>query len=119
MNFIIGIGAISLLLFLPDRCAKDEISNGTPACVQQKIDEISGEDVWNPPARIYRYFYNGKKVYFIPQRCCDIPSQLVDENCNAVCAPDGGISGQGDGACPDFFNTRTGEQLIWEDNRQN
>ena len=118
MNFIVAPVVISLLIFLPDRCGKEDISRGTPECVVQKVNEISQEDVWNPPARVYSYFYGGKKVYFIPQRCCDIPSQLFDENCNTLCAPDGGFSGKGDGACPDFFSSRTGEQLIWEDKRE-
>ena len=88
-----------------------------PDCIQLKIDEILAGNVWDPPAKVYQYVYNGQKVYYFPPRCCDIPSSLYDKNCNFICSPDGGISGGGDGNCPDFFSTRTDKKLIWEDKR--
>ena len=87
-------------------------------CIQKKIEQIQKEEVWNPPARIYRYKYKNQKVYFVPQRCCDISSELYDENCYFICTPDGGITGNGDGRYPDFFETRQGEMLVWKDNRK-
>jgi len=89
-----------------------------PACITQKIVEIQNEDVWNPPAKVYQYKYQGQTVYFIPQRCCDIRSILMDEDCNVLCYPDGGITGNGDGNCSDFFDLRSDEKLIWEDTRK-
>ncbi|WP_245705946.1 DUF6970 domain-containing protein [Catalinimonas alkaloidigena] len=106
-----------MFLLLFGGCAAEKLERGTPACVQAKIQEILREDVWNPPAKVYRYTYRGQTVYFIPQRCCDIPSVLLDENCTPLCAPDGGFTGKGDGQCADFFETRTDEALIWEDPR--
>lgn len=106
-----------MLAFL-QKCDDDALPKGTPDCVREKISEIASEDVWNPPAKIYSYSYNGSRVYFIPQRCCDIYSQLLDENCNLICAPDGGITGTGDGQCPDFLDARKDETLVWEDQRE-
>ncbi|TLV04076.1 hypothetical protein FEN17_06120 [Dyadobacter luticola] len=85
--------------------------------MQDKIKEILAEGVWNPPAKIYRYTFKGETVYYIPQRCCDIPSVLLDENCAVICSPDGGFGGSGDGKCPEFFKERSNEKLIWEDDR--
>lgn len=45
-------------------------------------------------------------------------SRLFDENCNRICAPDGGKTGKGDGKCPDFFEKRTDEKLVWKDERK-
>ena len=84
-------------------------------CIQGVIDKIKSENVRNPPAKIYQYTFHGSKVYFIPQYCCDIPSTLLDENCNVVCNPDGGFTGQGDGKCIDFFKVRKNEKILWED----
>jgi hypothetical protein len=81
------------------------------------IQEIKSENVWNPPAEIWQYYYNGKVVYYIPPRCCDIPGKLFNENGNLVCNPDGGITGGGDGGCIDFFDNRSDEKLIWKDKR--
>ena len=129
MNSILNLVIISALFLFAQQCGKEDVSKtseGTikdadgkpvPACVQTKIAEIAEEDVWNPPAKVYSYRYKEEAVYFIPQRCCDFPSQLLNENCETICMPDGGFSGSGDGACPEFFTERTAEFLIWEDKR--
>ena len=104
---------IVLLLACDDSDVKKEI----PKCIQDKIDIIIAQDVWNPPAKIYSYQYEGETVYYFTARCCDIMSELYDENCNFICAPDGGIAGKGDGKCTDFITQSTKEKLIWEDTR--
>jgi len=98
-------------------CEKQDILKGTLGCIEIRINKIASDPVWNPPAKVYSYEYNGQPVFYFPARCCDIPSELYDENCNLLCLPDGGITGSGDGQCSDFFNTRINEELIWEDNR--
>ncbi len=99
-------------------CNNEEIQKEIPKCIKDKIVEIEEQVVWNPPAKIYSYQFKGETVYNIPQRCCDIMSTLYDENCNIICSPDGGIAGNGDGQCPDFFISRSDERLIWEDERK-
>jgi len=111
---IILIGFLGLFF----GCEKENLPKDTPKCIENKINEISKGDVWNPPAKVYRYKYNGQIVYYFPPRCCDIPSTLYDENCNIICSPDGGLTGGGDGKCSDFFDSRTDEKLIWEDTRE-
>jgi hypothetical protein len=86
-------------------------------CIQSVIDNLKNEPSRNSPAKIYQYVYHGHKVYFIPQYCCDFPSVLLDEHCNVICYPDGGLSGSGDGYCASFFKERKNEKIIWEDNR--
>lgn len=118
MNFVLSIALVSSLLLFTRQCGKESLLKGTPDCVLKKINEITSGAVWNPPAQIYSYFYNGEKVYFIPQHCCDFPSELYNEDCNLICSPDGGFSGNGDGRCKDFFTNRKDEKLIWEDERK-
>jgi hypothetical protein len=88
-----------------------------PPWVDELITKFQSEPVGNPPQSIWRYEYKGQTVYFVPQQCCDMFSTLYDANGAQICAPDGGIAGQGDGKCPDFFAERTGETLIWQDPR--
>jgi hypothetical protein len=95
--------AIVVLIF---GCENEKVLRGTPECIENMINEMAADQVWNPPAKVYSYTYNGSTVYFIPQRCCDIPSSLMDDNCNYICSPDGGIGGGGNGECDDFFETR-------------
>ncbi|HNX21957.1 MAG TPA: hypothetical protein PKG88_06295 [Bacteroidales bacterium] len=98
-------------------CEKLDVPSDTPLGIKNKIRAIKSEDVWNPPATIWQYEYNGETVYYIPARCCDFYSELYDQHCNLICHPDGGMSGNGDGICTDFFDTRTNEKLIWRDDR--
>ncbi|MGI8634168.1 MAG: DUF6970 domain-containing protein [Segetibacter sp.] len=90
----------------------------TPVCIEQKIDSIKKEPVWNPPAEIYEYEYQGKKVYAISSNCCDFFNTVVDANCKYVCAPSGGFTGRGDGKCNDFFKEAKQVRLVWKDERK-
>jgi hypothetical protein len=91
---------------------------GNPAWLDQMIQQIESQPVGNPPQSIWRYDYNGQVVYYLPAQCCDQYSTLLNSQGNVLCAPDGGFIGGGDGKCPDFFETRTNEQLVWQDNRK-
>ena len=89
----------------------------SPSWVQALIAQIQSEPVTNPPSAIFSYRYRGKTVYFRPSRCCDVASVLYDRDGSVLCAPDGGIIGNGDGRCPDFFAARSAERLVWRDPR--
>lgn len=56
-------------------------------------------------------------VYYVPPICCDVSAELYDRNGSLICSPDGGIAGDGDGKCPDFFDARTDEKRVWADTR--
>lgn len=97
---------------------EEVVFDNIPACIQQIIQDIKSEPVRNPAGSVWQYNYKGKTVYFIPQYCCDLPSQLLDANCNLICNPDGGFTGKGDGKCADFFTERTEGKLLWKDDRK-
>jgi hypothetical protein len=42
---------------------------------------------------------------------------LYDAGGDMICAPDGGLTGKGDGKCPDFLSIRKNEALVWKDTR--
>ncbi|MBO0936812.1 hypothetical protein J2I47_09680 [Fibrella sp. HMF5335] len=83
-----------------------------------RIEQMKKNPVGNPPQRVWQYTYKGQVVYYIPPQCCDMPSVLLNANCETICSPDGGFAGSGDGKCADFFQTRTNEKLIWQDDRK-
>lgn len=87
-----------LLLMLTLVTFAQASENAVPHWVQQKIQayQHSAPEI---SARIAEY--QGKTVYYIPPKCCDIPSELYDENGKLICYPDGGFVG-GDGKCPGF-----------------
>ena len=91
--------------------------DNAPAWLMQKVAEFQAAEPANPPVKIYRYQYQNQQVYYITGRSGDIPSELYTTDGKQLCQPDGGITGRGDGRCPDFVETRTAETLIWEDTR--
>ena len=88
-----------------------------PECVLHRIDEIKKLPKWSPPAEVSEYMYNGKKVYLFTADCCDQFIILADDACNPVCAPSGGITGKGDGKCPDFDEKAQLLRVLWKDDR--
>jgi hypothetical protein len=82
------------------------------------VDQILSEPVRNPPAYVAQYVYQGQTVYYVPPYCCDAMGRLYDTDGNVLCNPDGGFSGNGDGRCPDFFETREGGEILWNDPRE-
>ena len=88
-----------------------------PAWITSLIRELESKPPANPPAFIGRYEFKGGVVYFLPQRCCDIPSTVYGTDGTVVCHPDGGFTGAGDGRCPEFFAERKDERIIWRDPR--
>jgi hypothetical protein len=88
-----------------------------PAFVDQLITQLEAEPQKNPPASIWRYNYKGLVVFYVPPYCCDVAGELYTSDGDLVCGPDGGLTGKGDGRCPDFFSVRTEEQLVWADRR--
>jgi len=107
---------IAVIILLAGCSQSNQTEN--PAWVDDLIEQFESEPVANPPLSIWRYEYNGQIVYFVPAHCCDISSILYAADGNVLCSPDGGITGDGDGRCADFFTNRTNEQLIWQDLRK-
>lgn len=88
-----------------------------PLWVTEMIRQMEREPVTNPPSYLARYEYAGATVYYVPPHCCDVASSLYDESGTLICGPDGGLTGRGDGRCPDFWAARRNEKIIWRDSR--
>jgi Domain of unknown function (DUF6970) len=98
-------------------CTGTTTQNSNPDWVNRMIADFQSKPVGNPPHSIYSYEYKGDVVYYVPPQCCDQYSVLYDSKGNVLCAPDGGLTGRGDGRCPDFQQSAKNKQLIWRDNR--
>jgi hypothetical protein len=111
------LSVLYALCFLILGCSQST-SSDNPDWVEIKIEEFKSQPVGNPPQSIWQYDYKGQPVYYIPPQCCDQFSALYDAKGNIIGAPDGGISGRGDGRITDFFTERNNGKLIWKDSRQ-
>ena len=92
--------------------------NKIPVCIQAKIDSIKKLPRFNPPAEVTEYLYNEKRVFIFTSDCCDFFNAVYGENCEYVCAPSGGITGQGDFKCKDFTKNAKLVKLVWKDERK-
>jgi len=88
-----------------------------PACITQRIEAIKAQPRWNPPAEVHEYSYKGRRVFLFSADCCDQFTTLVDEGCDTICAPGGGITGKGDRRCEDFSREAKHVRLVWKDER--
>ena len=109
------LGMVSIITILTS-CKKLDLAVDLPDCLEKKIGQIRDEPVRNPPAEVWQWKADGKTYYYITSDCCDQYNYLYDDGCNQICAPDGGISGLGDGNCPDFSGS-VEKVLVWKDKR--
>lgn len=118
MKYILLLFALFVLSNCNEKKNEEEKEIGMPACVQKKIEEIKKQPVWDPPAEVNEYSYNGKQVFLFTSDCCDQYNMLFDGSCNYICAPSGGMEGTGDGKCDEFDKKATFVKLIWKDPRK-
>lgn len=88
-----------------------------PPWLQRLIRQLKTQPMGNPPQTVWRYLYRGRLVYYLPPQCCDQYSVLFDEDGTVIAAPDGGLTGRGDGRASDFHTVRTQGLLLWRDPR--
>ena len=93
-------------------------SAGLPNWLGQIIRNLESQPPANPPFTITRYEYQSQVVYYQTATCCEIFSNVYNEEGEIIGHPDGGITGQGDGRLPDFLQERDREFLIWRDARE-
>jgi hypothetical protein len=85
----------------------------TPKFIRKEIRTYKkAGDVKKTPV-ITRYFYNDRYVYYYKMPCCDQQNKLYDKKGNVICIPDGGITGKGDGKCPDFQAEKKNPKQLW------
>ena len=91
-------------------------SDVSPPWLLGLIEEQLSQPLAHPPAQIVRREYETGVYYYVPPRCCDVWSDLYDADGALVCHPDGGITGGGDGRCPDLGALLRAE-VVWRDSR--
>jgi hypothetical protein len=85
-----------MLLSSATSIAQEDIN--IPVWLNNKIEAYQKS---HPHINATKTEFNNRVAYYIPPRCCDMPSELYDENGKLICYPNGGFAG-GDGKCPTF-----------------
>jgi len=106
---------ISCVIFLFAACSpKNQAILNLPVCLANKIDSIRKDGKINMPQSVIRYTYKGESVYYVTSGCCDQFNEVYDNSCKSPGAPDGGVTGKGDGRLPEFFTNATNKRVVWE-----
>ena len=103
-----------LLVLGTTSCHKDDKEIELSKCITKKINKMKKRKD-HVHSAVWRWQADGKIYYYLSGEDggYDRFNLLYDDNCNVVCAPDGGLSGRGDGNCPCFVNG-VQKELIWE-----
>lgn len=107
---------IGIVVFTMNCKSSDTEDENLPACIENKIEEILSNEVANPPTQVWKWEVDEETYYYITSDCCDQYNILYSDTCEIICAPDGGLTGQGDGKCPEFKEEII-KTLAWIDNR--
>ena len=106
--------ALVVIIGLFSGCKKLNLPVTVPDCVERDIKRFERQDGgFDNAVAVYQWLVDGKIYYYYASDCCDQFNYLYDEECNLVCAPDGGFGGNGDGNCPEFVGDIT-EVLVWK-----
>lgn len=119
LNLLNKLVESGLTLFSPEE-EKEEVreeEERSNSWIEELIKKEESAPAANPPASLTRCSYKNQVVYYLPPRCCDVPSTLYDEEGKIICHPDGGFTGKGDGKCPDYSNQKSNCTVIWRDTR--
>jgi hypothetical protein len=100
-----------------DGVPESPIDGPLPEWLRRWIATLECAPVDTSSAEVRSYRYQGEIVYHHALPCCDQFVEVYGEGGVYVCAPEGGITGQGDGLCPDFYDVATDEELVWRDPR--
>ena len=79
-----------------------------PICVTELLT-VTDQTTY---VQVEEWSWSGGQYYYLTAECCDKLNVLYDSNCDYICAPDGGFTGQGEGDCsevPDSFERR----VVW------
>lgn len=78
-----------------------------PSCMQSSIQEYGA-------MKIFIFSRDSSPTYYmIESECCDRFNVVLDCNCKYICAPSGGITGNGDGLCSPEIVDYSSSSQVW------
>lgn len=113
-KFILAF-VISTSVIYFNACVTEPPEPAYSVCVHTLIDSLEAQPVASPPARVEMWSTTSASYIYSTSDCCDFFNYLRKWDCEVICAPDGGITGMGDGNCGDLEIIDV--RLIWEDDR--
>ena len=85
-----------------------------PDWLKNRIAKIEATPKFAEATAIWKIKYKKKDAYLFVAPCCDQFSSLYNAAGLALCSPSGGITGRGDGKCPDSITPKTKFVVVWK-----
>lgn len=104
LKFAVGIWALAFAV---------SVATPAPRWLREKIEEIETQHP-QEELEISKWKFEGKTVYVLPARCCDIPGEVFSIKGALICRLEGGFSGQADERCKDFRQVAKRLDLVWK-----
>ncbi len=98
-----------VLLLVLSGCEKTEETPDIPNAIQQKIQNQQN----NCLERVEKYSFEGEDAYLFVTNCPDSYINLYNTSGKLICSPSGGMTGEGDAACPNFYTDAKFIKTIW------
>ncbi len=116
ITLIIIVGIVGVTFYKSQQVMAGDKTQ-IPQWVKNKITQFKQQPIGNPPREVWQYTIKDKLYFYFPAQCCNLMSQLYDQQGKKICSPDGGITGKGDKKCPNLLKNISSEQLVWRDRR--
>ncbi|MBS3098323.1 eight-cysteine-cluster domain-containing protein [Candidatus Woesearchaeota archaeon] len=100
-----------ILVILISGCAQEKPTQ-EDKFVKDLIAKEEGEQLGTIEL-VEKCIYKDQTIYHLVAGCCDFFNGVYNKNSDKICST-GGLTGRGDGKCPDFFERRKNCELIWE-----
>jgi hypothetical protein len=122
-NLVSRLAGMFLLILSLSSCKEEDpivlhFEKEVPKCIEEKIKAEKRVEFGMPHAKVREWKANGKTYYYFFASGEGGFNELHDDNCNILCAPNGGITGKGYGDCPDFAGPKE-KTLVWEEQELN
>ncbi len=101
--------SLCLLVLLLVGC-DETIDPSIPKCLVEELKKDTHNVI-----EVWKWTNTQGTYYYTLSACCDFYNNLYDANCELICAPDGGITGEGSGDCPELAEPIE-KILLWSKN---
>ena len=117
LSSLFAASFLIIAFFSFSACEKDTSEKVVPAykipdCVTNLIDENGQSSTVIRFDGILQYVYQNQKVYLLERPDDDGLSTVINKDCEVICQL-GGLTGSGDGQCPNFYDNACNEKRVW------
>ena len=87
--------------------------SGLPEWLRIRLADYDAQPRSVAPSAVFEVRWGNDVAYYVKAGCCDQFDPLIDARGALLCHPSGGITGRGDGKCPQALPAAAGRREVW------